>query len=494
MTSAENTTPDSDSERTDPAEPQPTRRLLRRRLSLAAACCILALLGVAALALWPDQTPTAPNARNADSSSVVEPPTKPFSHPSLEAAWGALNENDCVIHVVAHIERETYEGAPEDYVVPVVTSKVEIWEDATQGLMRKSRLQAVDDGWVSTQEELLRGPILTIYQLGMTGPDTYEPMNVLRYDADLSARGQDSPFTVEADLAAYRASLATGTAEYAGSAISNREPVYLIRYRLDDSSYSRETTVYVSVKTDLPVRTDVARWYIAPDGSRRLAERGSVVFEVSEALSREAVPAGAFELEYPDNIPIFTRLTLDLERARDAEGVAPIWLGSSYDGLELAEKIPYNSTTGPEPSITFDHGPPHGLNAEDASAELGDYARPKLDGPWICFEYGEMGGPNIRVSSVPATSPAAWEEGFHDQGAWTTVDGERAYSAMRVYQFAPNGFSMGPPDRLEHVAGSTRAQYRFLIVTRGESTVVLQGYQVTEDELKQAARKLKPLE
>jgi len=494
MAGSENTKPDHSSEGTESAEARPARATGRRLVALAAACCILVLLGIAVIALWPDQTPTSPGASEANHSSPDEPPVKSFSHPTLEAAWGALNEGDDVIHVVAHIEHETHEGAPEDYVVPVVTSKVEIWEDAERGIMRKSRLQAVGDGWISTQEELVQGPIWTIYQIGMTGPDTYEPMNVLRYDADKSDQRPDSPFTVEADLAAYRASLATGTAEYAGRAVTNGQRVYLIRYRLDDSSYSRETTVHVSETTNLPVRTDVTRWYFAPDGNRQLAERGSVVFEVSEALSREDVPERTFELEYPDTIPVITRLTLDLERARHAEGVAPLWLGTSYNDLELAEAIPYSSTTGVAPLLRFEHGPPHGLTAADASAELGDYVRPRLDGPWITLEYGEMGGPNIRISSVPATSAAAWEEGFRGQGAWTTLDGGRAYSAIRTYQFVSNGFSMGSPDRLEHIDGATRAEYRFLVVGEGNSTVILQGYRVSEDELKEAARRLKPLD
>ncbi|MDO9107754.1 MAG: hypothetical protein Q7U89_02010, partial [Coriobacteriia bacterium] len=70
----------------------------------------------------------------------------------------------------------------------------------------------------------------------------------------------------------------------------------------------------------------------------------------------------------------------------------------------------------------------------------------------------------------------------------------RAYSAIRVYQFSPNGYSMGPPEMLEPVDGATRAEYRYLIVGQGSSSVVLQGYRVSEDELKQAAAGLRSLD
>ncbi|MDP2234533.1 MAG: hypothetical protein Q8K89_12915 [Actinomycetota bacterium] len=472
--------------------PQPSR--LRRVAVIGAAACGLALLGLAAFALWPQSIREASIIVPLRPESSLAPSHQAFSHPAIEAAWGALTGSGDVLHVIARVERETHEGAPEDYVVPVNTSRVEIWQDTRRGEMRLSRLQAVGDGWVSTQEELIQGPVWTIYQIGMTGPDLYEPMNVLRYDASLSGEGPNEPLSVEADLAQYRTSLATGTATYAGEAVTNGEKVHLFRYQLDDSSYSRETTVHVSVATNLPVRTDVRRLYVGADGIRRLAERGSVVFEVSETVARQDVPANTFELKYPDNIPVFTSLTLDLERARNAQGVTPMWLGPLWNGLELAKDIPYSSTTGAKPEFSFDHGPPHGLSASDACAELGDYAKPKLDGPWITFEYGTMDGPNIRISSVPATSQAAWEEGFRGIGSWTTVDGARAFSTTRVYQFAPNGYSMGPPDRLEAVEGATRVEYRYLIVGHGDSTVVLQGYRVSGNELKKAAAALRSLD
>lgn len=464
----------------------------RRLIALAVTACTLAVVASVAYALLPQRS--AEPARTAGESAPTAADRKDsWVRPELQPAWAAISDPGTIVHVVARIERQTFEAAPDDYVPPVRVTRKEIWSDPEHNRRRILAQETQPDGsWATTQEELVDSEVWTVYQYGMTSTDgDWEPMNVLRYDAEHAGEGPPDPFVAQADLSEYRAAIATGTATYGGPSRLGETDVYLVCYRLADRWYSSETTVHVSVETDLPVRTDIVRWYITADGVRHLAERGSVTFEVSEALPRDSVPRDTFTLEYPDDIPVITNLTLDLRRAREAEGVKPMWLGREWDGLTLAKEIPYSNYEGEEPLFGI-RGHRHGLRAEDASAELGDYARPDFTGPWITLEYGTLKGPNVRVSSVPLIEPETWESVMR-YGEMTTLDGRPAMRIHIVYQFRDDGYASGPADILEPAPRATLADYRFLVVNVGPSTVVLQGYGVTDADLERAAGSLEPL-
>jgi hypothetical protein len=408
------------------------------------------------VALWPD--------RATNSSGNV-----------IERALAAAEAQQDVLHFATMTVSTYYEGAQhrpgrDNY------KEVEAWIDSERGIVRSSSRERVDPGEVYRQEELTRDGVFTVLQSEQTQTGTVWT-NVVEYDADLllsERRGDPLLKPADVDFDIYKRLLRSGEATLMGSTETSGVPTYRLRLETQASHVGTDTLLVEVRRSDyLPVLVKGTEWYMQ-DGKRVLQREWTTEYRTVELLDRDQVPQGTLELQIPAGLSHSADYGITLSKAaRIYQGVRAYWLGEAFNDAALESgRLRYMRRSG--------RGWPGGGHVVSIR-QLIDMTRPQFSERSISAQYGGDETWKVKVISFPRIKRTDWEF-----PAWARMEdvtvGKRSGVLARFHISYSNG------------AASEEGDLLWLALDMGDATVVLQGWDVTADDLFEAAGQLRRVE
>jgi len=220
-------------------------------------------------------------------------------------------------------------------------------------------------------------------------------------------------------------------------------------------------------------------------GRRRVWGRWLTRYPVLESLPRSAVPAEVFRPAIPKGVPITADYHVSADQAARMRNVPLNWLGPTWNGLELTpqpriSEQPFRFRSEPSTRTPLLGG--HADIMERADAE-----RPRLAERWLEAEYALASAPpssfmqqgrDLKVISTRRIPLNEWTSPRGSKVSSLTVNGRSARLATMTTGSTSNG---------------AYAQWTlsYLIVDMGDSTVLLQGIDISRRDLERAARGLR---
>lgn len=350
-------------------------------------------------------------------------------------------------------------------------TELEVWEDPERDISRRSSRSWAEARLVDRSEGLVRGGVLTMLQSSQTETGT-EWSSVLEYDAEIvlgDSRGD--PFgTSGAGLNAYKDLLRSKEATLVGSTETSGVPTYRLRFDTPGLDQGTQTVLVDVRRSDfLPVLVKGTEWYL-DDGVRMVWREWTTRYEVMEVMSRYELPDSAFQLAIPAGLPHHSDYALTVSQAsREHEGIRAYWLGASFGERSLdSDRLRYERSEG----RLFAMGNPRRIR------DLLGMVRPRFGPRSITAQYGA--DDDWRVQTITFTPVP--------RGGWRFPQGTQTQELM----------VQGRPAVLaSHRAGlfrgdaSESGEVRWLVVELDDATVLLQGWDVSPQEMIAAAEQLR---
>lgn len=295
---------------------------------------------------------------------------------------------------------------------------------------------------------------------------------------------------------------ATTSVTLADESVVDGVPVYVLRVtsssRSEDGTSGSDTTLTVSIQRSdyLPVRVEGTQTTLPIDRSAtRPGFTWVTRYNTVETLAATKVPRSTFRLDIPEDVAVKSNTLEPPERIAASTPFGVDWLGRHFEGLRFTGSFrTTRDTTEYELWV-----------AEIQTAQaMADSARPELSRVQTVAEYTPDGtqsnlmtstiGPELKVISMPRTDPKTWEAAFssaedqmpgkHDDAwimkrTWMRIDGRKALRLHHRWRWG-NGTAHG------HII----LHIDYLVIDRGDSTVMIQGALAKPGQIERAAKAL----